>query len=227
MNPRIGYRSSYQKFNRYTFMYSHADNYENWKWLSFDKGLYEAIKNHAKTFSIAGHIDQPIQSNNKSFKKNIETIFGKENYLYKNLDLSENTGILRLVAAYIFGLNDKFYFSGIADEEIYKLFGSDNLGCFWYIFFLRHNSPLDYFYSVINRERINDDCFFINNQRIPCIFYRDYLNNSLSLLSNDNELSLCIENYISKNKIPLFDKKIENIFDNSYIDNLAYKTINK
>lgn len=230
MKPRIGYKDTTQSTNRYLFLYPNAEGYKNWRWTSFDDRLQESIENQMNGFSMVAHINQPTQANGKSFYRNMENLFHEGELSHKDLGKKENiSGILNNILNIIFnGKNDnQFYFAFLNSKNRSQFFNTRDLGCFWYIFILKNCSDLKRLSDYFSRKSITNDHYFEKNSKIPCVFYRDYLNNSLAILSNDEDVSHCIEKYVSEKKIFIGDKQIDNIFDGTYIDDLPNKRINE
>ncbi len=227
--PRIGYKYVYKNTSRYTFLYPNADGYKNWRWTDFDSNLQKHIENISKGYSVASHTNQPSQPNGKSFLKNMEDIFKSENILEKDLESRNKKGILSGIKDLIFDAknDNKLYLFNLNKNNRSHFFKTRDIGCFWYIFILKDSSCLNRLFNLINRENLNNDNFLEDISDITCVFYRDYLNNSISILANEIDISSCIEEYASTIKIPVFNKKVDNIFDNLYIDNLSERKINE
>jgi len=71
---------------------------------------------------------------------------------------------------------------------------------------------------------INSDNI-ISNNKIKFVIYRDYMKNSISIITSDDNRSP-IDGFISKSRILMQEKNISNIFDTSYINNLSSQKVN-
>ena len=221
MKPRICYKNKCSNTSRYTLLYPDVEGYKNWMWTSFDSSLQKRIEDILNGFTVVSHINQPVQANGKSFINNIKSIFNKD-LLVKKIDRNTNFNLMSKLSTIFFPLSDKslLYIALLDGNNRNRFFGVRDLGCFWYVFILKNKFYLESFISSLNRDSINEDGYFAGNKEIPCVFYRDYLNNSISIMSNDESISAHIEEYINNEKIMIFNKEINNIFDNTYIEDI-------
>lgn len=224
MKPRVCYRSTQLGVNRYTLMYEKLDNYQGWKWTSFDTDLFEKLCQDIKGLKLVAHIEQPSQPNGMSFKKNMQSIFG-------NQLLTKKLGVMQNKHRFLKWLDSLFaadMYSGILDAaNKHHFFSRTDLGCFWYLFMLSDKDTPESLPLCLNDDTINNDNFFATSQRFPCILYRDYLRNSLSVLSMEVGISDTIDCYVREKKIPIIQSEISNIFDTRYIDELPGNVIKR
>ena len=227
MKPRICYKHKYLNTSRYILLYPDAEGYRNWMWTNFDSSLQESIEGVLNGFTVVSHINQPIQSNGKSFIANMKSIFNDKELFEKKVDRDKKSNLISSLSSIFFPVGDSslLHIAFINGNNRDRFFSARDLGCFWYMFILKNEGCLEAFISSLNRESINKDVCFSGSKEVPCVFYRDYLKNSISIMSNDEIISTHIEKYISNEKIPIFDKDINNIFDNAYIDGICFNDI--
>lgn len=227
MKPRICYKHKCSNTSRYVLLYPDGEGYKNWMWTNFDSSLQESIEGIFNGFTVVSHINQPVQSNGKSFTKNIKSVFNDKEHFEKILDKNKRKSLISKLSSILSPVSDSslLHIAFLNENNRDSFFSFRDLGCFWYIFILRNEDFLENFISSLNRESINEDDFFSGNKELPCVFYRDYLKNSISILSNEDAVSSHIEKYINNEKIPIFNKAINNIFDNNYIDEIYYNDI--
>jgi hypothetical protein len=226
MKPRIGYFSYMKGVSRFEFIYPEASGYENWMWTDFDIRLVDQLHSNSDICYVC-HGNQPTQKNGLSFINCLKSIFDDlieidvpiepilpvDNWWYKTIDK-------------LFSAEDEntLYCAEITDKNIKDCFlANKDIGCFWYIIFLEEGGKSELF-SVLNESGIDSDNI-IHNNKIKFVIYRDYLKNCISIITNDENRNP-IDEFISKSKILMQEKNISDIFDTSYIDNLASKKVN-
>ncbi|VAW83488.1 hypothetical protein MNBD_GAMMA16-320 [hydrothermal vent metagenome] len=219
MKPRIGYFSRSDNTVRFKFIYPEVKGYESWAWTDFDAKLINKL--HASSnITYACHINDSKKYNGLSFDKALKTIFGDlgETELQIEQDIPIDNWWCRTINKLFSMENEnRFYCGEITDSNKEHFLKCRDLGCFWYIIFLEEGDEKGIFRSL-HKYGINNDTM-IHNKEVKFIIYRDYVQNSVSIVANACNREV-IHKYISKSGVFIQEKNISNILDMSYLDDL-------
>jgi len=224
MTPRLGYKSISSGVCRYKFLYPEVKGYENWVWTDFDVKLINQL--HASsTITYACHMNDSRKYNGSSFDKTLKGIFDNlgEIELQIEQDIPIDNWWFRTINK-LFSMEGEnlFYCGEITNSNKEHFLKYRDLGCFWYIIFLEEDSEEGLF-RILHEHGINDDTL-INNKEIKFIIYRDYVQNSVSIIANSCNQKI-VHEYISKSGIFIQEKNISNILDISYLDDFPTRKI--
>jgi len=226
MKPRIGYFSSMKRVTRFEFIYPEANGYENWLWTDFDIRLIDQLHSNSN-ICYACHLNQPKQPKGLTFINSLKSVF--DNLIEIDVPIEsalpvDNWWYNAINKLFYTENENTLYCAEITDRDIKDRFlAKKDIGCFWYIFFLEEDGKSKLF-SVLREFGINSDNI-ISNNKIKFVIYRDYMKNSISIITSDDNRSP-IDGFISKSRILMQEKNISNIFDTSYINNLSSQKVN-